>query len=51
METLMSATCDKCGAVYDLSLGVGQQIRKDLPPAVLKHYHTAVRGRDLIIGY
>lgn len=51
METLMSATCDKCGAVYDLSLGVGQQIRKDLPPAVLKHYHTAVRRRDLVIGY
>lgn len=51
METLMSATCDKCGAVYDLSLGVGQQIRKDLPAAVLKRYPAMVRGRDLIIGY
>ena len=51
METLMSATCDKCGAVYDLSLGVGQQIRKDLPAAVLKLYPAMVRGRDLIIGY
>lgn len=49
-ETLMSATCSHCLAVYDLSLGVGQQTRRDLPPAVLKHYPTILRGRDLVIG-
>ena len=49
-ETLMSATCDHCLAVYDLSLGVGQQIRRELPPAVLKRYPTLLRGRNLLIG-
>ena len=50
-ETLMSATCDHCLAVYDLSLGVGQQICRELPPAVLKHYPTLLRGRrHLLIG-
>lgn len=49
-ETLMSATCDHCLAVYDLSLGVGQQIRRELPPAVLKRYPTLLTGRNLLIG-
>lgn len=46
----MSATCDHCLAVYDLSLGVGQQICRELPPAVLKRYPTLLRGRNLLIG-
>lgn len=48
-KSLLSATCEKCKAVYDLTLGVGQLISDDSRRAVLKRYRTSVSGRQLII--
>lgn len=48
-ESLLSATCKRCGAVYDLTMGVGQLISDPGRKARLKRYHTGLSGPVLTI--
>lgn len=48
-ESLLSATCKRCGAVYDLTMGVGQLISDLSRKARLKRYHIGLSGRVLTI--
>lgn len=50
-ESLLSATCERCRAVYDLTMGVGQLISDPGRKARLKRYHTTLSGRVLTIYY